>query len=355
MSDKAKEPDRGDWILVLAGAIFGWAARKVFSRDVAKFSGAGSGNRDVSASGEPVARGDDSSAETSRPFPGPNGPAGEVPSGSGVFLILFAFLLSIAAGIGFLAAYWLSAGQALLGGTIALSMAAFGAGLVIWAHALMNDEQVIEEREVLPSATREREEVAKVFFAKHEVRRRKMLVAMSLGIVGTFAAAILSLLRSFGEVPGPVLNASIWRRGDRLVTTEGRLVTTETLRLGSTVSVFPENRIGQVNAQAVLVRVDQELLRLPEARVAWAPQGYLAYSRVCTHAGCSVGLYEAETCLLQCPCHQSTFDVLSAAQPTGGPAARALPQLPLYADEDGNLRAGGDFSETPGPGFWGLR
>ena len=104
------------------------------------------------------------------------------------------------------------------------------------------------------------------------------------------------------------------------MTTEGRLVTTETLRPGSTVSVFPENRVGQVNAQAVLVRVDEQLLRLPKAKAVWAPQGYLAYSRVCTHAGCSVGLYEAETCLLECPCHQSTFDVLSAAQPTGGPA-----------------------------------
>ena len=89
------------------------------------------------------------------------------------------------------------------------------------------------------------------------------------------------------------------------------------------VTVFPEGSIGDEKAQTVLIRVKEQLLRLPEDRADWAPMGYLAYSRVCTHAGCPVGLYEAESHLLLCPCHQSTFNVLEAAQPTGGPAARA--------------------------------
>jgi len=354
MSDTARQRERGDWILVLTGAVFGWAARKVFSRHIAKLSGAGSDARDPDAPEMGAVR-DAQSEEMRESYSGGSGPAKEVSGNSAVILVVCVFLLSIAAAIAFLVAYWMGARHAFLGGAIALSMGAFGAGLVIWAHALMSDEQVSEERELLPSPAREREEAAEVFVAERAAPRRKVLVAMSLGVAGTFVAAVVSLLRSFAEPPGPVLSAPIWRRGDRLVTTEGRLVNLQTLRPGSTVSVFPENRVGQVNAQAVLVRVDEQLLRLPKARAAWAPQGYLAYSRVCTHAGCSVGLYEAEMCLLQCPCHQSTFDVLSGAPPTGGPAARALPQLPLYADADGNLRTGGDFSETPGPGFWGLR
>jgi ubiquinol-cytochrome c reductase iron-sulfur subunit len=80
----------------------------------------------------------------------------------------------------------------------------------------------------------------------------------------------------------------------------------------------------------------------------------LAFSRICTHAGCPVGLYQSETHLLLCPCHQSTFNVLQSAVPTGGPATRSLPQLPLYVDSDGTLRASGGFSEPPGPGFWGM-
>lgn len=116
--------------------------------------------------------------------------------------------------------------------------------------------------------------------------------------------------------------------------------------------VFPENSIGDERAQTVLIRVNEKFLRLPSNRANWAPMGYVAYSRVCTHAGCSVGMFESTTDQLMCPCHQSTFDVLRAARPTGGPAARALPQLPLYADADGILRAGGGFSAPPGPGFW---
>src|SRR5207237_8621261 len=107
-------------------------------------------------------------------------------------------------------------------------------------------------------------------------------------------------------------------------------------------------------AQTVLLRVPLELLQLPEERAHWAPSGNVAYSRVCTHAGCPVGMYETTTHLLACPCHQSTFDVLRAAAPTSGPAGRPLPQTPLYADADGWLRAGGGFSQPPGPEFWGM-
>jgi ubiquinol-cytochrome c reductase iron-sulfur subunit len=135
---------------------------------------------------------------------------------------------------------------------------------------------------------------------------------------------------------------------------DGKPVLVNDLRPGSTMIVFPEGSIGSEKAQTVLVRVEQHLLELPEDRADWAPMGNLAFSRVCTHAGCAVGMYEATTHQLMCPCHQSTFDVLRACQPTGGPAARALPQLPLYADADGTLRAGGGFSHVPGPGFWGI-
>jgi ubiquinol-cytochrome c reductase iron-sulfur subunit len=131
-------------------------------------------------------------------------------------------------------------------------------------------------------------------------------------------------------------------------------VSLSTLQPGSTVTVFPEDQIGDERAQTVLIRVKEELLQMPEDRTSWVPGGYVAYSRVCTHAGCPVGEFQAEQSILLCPCHQSTFDVLRAAAPTGGPAARALPQLPLYVHADGTLRANGEFTAPPGPGFWGI-
>jgi len=162
------------------------------------------------------------------------------------------------------------------------------------------------------------------------------------------------MFRSMGEPPGASLFDRIWSRGQSLRTLDGTPVTVHALEPGSTMIVFPEGSIGDERAQTVLIRVKPELLQMPTDRADWAPMGYVAYSRVCTHAGCPVGLYEKTAAQLMCPCHQSTFDVLKAAHPTSGPAARPLPQLPLYVDGEGTLRAAGGFSEPPGPGFWGM-
>jgi ubiquinol-cytochrome c reductase iron-sulfur subunit len=135
---------------------------------------------------------------------------------------------------------------------------------------------------------------------------------------------------------------------------DGNPVSLTSLQPGGMLTVFPEDQVGAERAQTVLIRVKEQLLQLPQERAGWAPRGYVAYSRVCTHAGCPVGEFQTEQSILLCPCHQSTFDVLRGAVPTSGPAARPLPQLPLYADADGTLRAGGGFTAPPGPGFWGM-
>jgi ubiquinol-cytochrome c reductase iron-sulfur subunit len=101
----------------------------------------------------------------------------------------------------------------------------------------------------------------------------------------------------------------------------------------------------------VLIRPSGTLRPRP-GREGWTPDGLVAYSKLCTHVGCPVGLYQAQEHLLLCPCHQSTFDVLDGARPVFGPATRSLPQLPLEVDEEGYLYAGGDFSGPTGAGFW---
>jgi ubiquinol-cytochrome c reductase iron-sulfur subunit len=100
------------------------------------------------------------------------------------------------------------------------------------------------------------------------------------------------------------------------------------------------------------VRVPEDALDLPRGRGGWAPDGLVAYSKVCTHAGCPVGLYEPTDQTLLCPCHQSAFDVLTGAPPVVGPAARPLPQLPIAIDDEGFVVAQSDFHEPVGPSFW---
>lgn len=273
----------------------------------------------------------------------------------GTLLVVCAFGISMAGAAGFLFFYWTGGNNMQMGGSLALFLGGAGAALVLSSHLLMRHAQAIEPREELPSSMAERAAASREYCAgEHDVRRRSMLQWMAAAAMAFAAAIVVSLLRSVGMPSTGSLFSTVWTPGQRLVTVEGEPVSIDALEPGSSIVVYPENSIGAEKAQTVLIRVQEQLLQLPEDRANWAPRGYVAYSRVCPHAGCSVGLFESETNLLLCPCHQSTFDVLRSARPTGGPAARPLPQLPLYADSDGHLRAGGGFTAPPGPGFSGM-
>jgi len=185
-------------------------------------------------------------------------------------------------------------------------------------------------------------------------RRRLLLASMTAAAAG-LGAAILFPIRSLGPKEGGTLSRTSWRAGLRLVTDDGRPVEANAVPLNGLVTVFPEGHAGSADSQAVLMRVDPGVLAPKPARKNWSPNGLIAYSKVCTHAGCPVGLYEAQTHQLLCPCHQSAFDVLDEAKPVFGPAARPLPQLPLAIGPDGFVRATGDFSEPIGPAWWNRR
>jgi ubiquinol-cytochrome c reductase iron-sulfur subunit len=273
---------------------------------------------------------------------------------SGAVLVVLLFVAAMGGSIGFLVTYWTGGSNQMLGGTLALFFGGLGAAAVVWAHNLTANKEAVGPRERGDAA--EAHNAAAETFAEgaRDIQRRRLLAWMSAGGAGLFGVMVISAFRSLGLSPDTSLYTAVWKRGQRLMTVDGQPVRADALTPGSTTIVFPEDSVGSEKAQTVLLRVDPDLLRLPRQRVGWAPMGNLAYSRVCTHAGCSVGMYETTSHQLMCPCHQSTFDVLNGAEPTGGPAARPLPQLPLYADSDGILRAAGGFSEPPGPGFWGM-
>lgn len=274
--------------------------------------------------------------------------------GLGTLWVAIFFLVAMAGGVEFLLAFWSGANNTqLLGASLSVFLGGMGVTSVLWARCLMNHKEAVEPRHPLRSSPVAEQAAAKAFCeGMHDVRRRRLLAWMGFVGTGLFGTMALSMLRSLGMSPDKSLYSRIWEGGQRLVTQDGKPVSLNSLESGSTVTVYPEDQIGVERAQTVLIRVREELLRMPAERAGWVPNGYVAYSRVCTHAGCPVGEFEAEQSVLLCPCHQSTFDVLRAAAPTGGPAARPLPQLPLYADANGTLRAGGGFTAPPGPGFW---
>lgn len=271
-------------------------------------------------------------------------------------VIAVAFLLSFAGDAGFLYVCWYRAESImLLGITAGTAFLGIFVGLVVWAHKLMPHEVVHGPRETFSATDAERERFLEDFVAgKEQIGRRRFLGRIVMVALGGLSLGIIALMRSLIETPISELKQVIWKRGDRLVTIEGHPVSADMLTPGGTIPVYPQGRVGDMAAETVLIRVEEHLINLPKERSTWTPKGYLAYSRVCTHAGCTVALYERTKHLLLCPCHQSTFTILDGAQPISGPAARPLPQVPLYVDSDGNLRARGHFTAHPGPGFWRL-
>ena len=265
-----------------------------------------------------------------------------------------AFVVSIVGALGLGIVYVLGGQTQLEGIFLFLALGGIGVGLVGWAKRFMPTQEETEERGRLESTE---EEVA-AFTADFEageqaLGRRGLLVKLALGAFGALGLALLFPIRSLGPRPGRGLKTTPYAQAPiRVVTEDGRFVRPRELAEGSLATVWPEGHRASADAPTLLIRVDERVLNLPEERMGWTVEGIVAYSKLCTHTGCPVGLYQQAEKLLLCPCHQSTFDVLDGAKPVFGPAARSLPQLPLAVDDEGYLIAEGDFSGPVGGGFW---
>lgn len=268
------------------------------------------------------------------------------------WLAALGFIVGTVSAMG-LAVVFARGGQPQLEGMLLFgSLCGLGVGFVTWGHRLLPAGPYEQHREQLSSEPEERAEFESDF-ERGGVLGRRTVLRRSLTAAGlAVAAAALFPIRSLGPSPGRSLYHTPWRRGRRLVTDDGKPVLASDVPLEGLVTVFPAGDPTSADGQAVLIRVAPGLVKPKRGRETWSPNGFVAYSKVCTHAGCPVGLYQAETHQLLCPCHQSTFDVLTAAKPVTGPAAAPLPQLPLAIDAEGYLIATGDFSDPIGPAFW---
>lgn len=234
----------------------------------------------------------------------------------------------------------------LYGGALALSLFALGFAVRRYFAARFPDVEAVEPREI-SGAVAGGESLADV----QSIGRRPLLgrvVAAAAAVVGI---GLASPIPSLGPDVGNRLRRTAWRDGARLVTTDGNPLRPEDVVLGGVSTVWPENSIGEEIAAVVLVRLSNTEPK-PPTNLDWVVDGELvAYSKVCTHAGCPVGLFRERQAALFCPCHQSTFDAARGAVPTFGPTARPLPQLPMGVDDEGFLVALGDFRDQVGPAF----
>lgn len=217
---------------------------------------------------------------------------------------------------------------------LAVALGGLAYGFVTWGHRLLPPPPVEQRREPVHTE----QAALREDLDRGEVGRRKLITrSLALAAIALGAAAAFPI-RSLGPSPGNSLQRTPWRRGTRAVTEDGEPVDANGIPLGGFLTVFPEGYPDSADGQAVLVRTEQK--------------GLIAYSKVCTHAACPVGLYQAESHQLICPCHQSAFDVLDHARPVFGPATRRLPFLPIAVDSAGRVFALGDFDEPIGPAYW---
>jgi ubiquinol-cytochrome c reductase iron-sulfur subunit len=248
-----------------------------------------------------------------------------------------------------------------LGLTLGLAFLLLAGACLVIARRLVVTEELSEPYPPHESPVEEETIEEIVDESGSRFTRGRLVKLAGTGAVGALGLAALTPALSLGPAfDNDGLLRTPWKRGRRLVDESGRPLAAADIAEESFYTAYPEGADReQFGAPLVLVRLPLEQIR---ERRSWAPHGIVAYSKICTHAGCAIALYRKPTFAdveprpaLVCPCHYSTFDPADAGKVLFGPAGRALPQLPLLADRTGNLRAAGNFSGPVGPSWWGVR
>lgn len=269
-----------------------------------------------------------------------------------------------------------------LGITMGLAMLLIGIGIIQWARKLMNDEEIVDHRHSIASTQEDRElaiaELEKGL-ADAGISRRPLIRNTLLAALGGAGAMALVSFRDLGPSPwdvddaakGEGLRHTLWKKGERIVRdVVGTPILAAELEVGDLVNCQPhtllavdpvtgqhlmhgaEVQVAKSKASLILLRMEPDDITHGEGRENWTVDGIVAYSKICTHVGCPISLNERTTHHLLCPCHQSTFDLADSGKVVFGPAARALPQLPIAVDSEGYLIAQSDFTEPVGPSYW---
>ncbi|MEZ0066618.1 ubiquinol-cytochrome c reductase iron-sulfur subunit [Streptacidiphilus sp. MAP12-20] len=250
-----------------------------------------------------------------------------------------------------------------LGVTLGVSLFAIGAGAVHWARTLMSDEEHISERHPIEATPEVREQVFADFrqgSKESGFGRRKLIRNTMIGAMAMVPLSAVVLFRDLGPLPEKKLDTTGWKAGMLLKNMNtGQPMQASDVQIGTLTFAMPADL--SMDDEDFQVRIAKDALMVirlepgdikDKASADWGYQGVLAFSKICTHVGCPISLYEQQTHHALCPCHQSTFDLADGARVIFGPAGHKLPQLQIGVDSTGNLQALGDFPAPVGPGFW---
>ncbi|WP_407839523.1 Rieske 2Fe-2S domain-containing protein [Streptomyces sp. DSM 116496] len=250
-----------------------------------------------------------------------------------------------------------------LGVSLGAALFCIGAGAVHWARTLMSDVEVAAERHEIAAPAEVKAQVLQDFAdgaRESAIGRRPLIRNTMFGALALLPLSAVVILRDLGPLPEDKLRKTIWAKGKMLINQN----TMEPLRpedivVGSLTFAMPEGleedahdfQTQIAKAALMIVRIQPENIK-DKKELEWSHDGIVAYSKICTHVGCPISLYEQQSHHVLCPCHQSTFDLSDGARVIFGPAGHALPQLRIGVNDEGFLEALGDFEEPVGPSFW---
>jgi len=293
---------------------------------------------------------------------------------SSVFTLLFVvsyFVFSVGRDADIIAGY--GASNVALGVTLGMALLLIGVGAIQWARKLMSDVEIVEMRHPAASSDADREEAVALFRAgvdESGIARRPLVRNSLLGALGLLGLPVIISLRDLGPLPGSDLAHTVWKKGMRLTNdVAGTPIKPGEVEIGQLINGEPavfyeEDAQGapkyegtpllqaKTKAAIIIVRMKPDDIAPAKGRENWGVEGILCFSKICTHVGCPISLWEQQTHHLLCPCHQSTFDLANSGKVIFGPANRSLPQLPITVDSDGYLVAQSDFTEPVGPSYW---
>jgi ubiquinol-cytochrome c reductase iron-sulfur subunit len=241
-----------------------------------------------------------------------------------------------AAFVAALVGFAVTGATSVVAGLLALSMILAGVTLAAWSHVLSPTESAVEER------------------SQHGPRqsRRQMFLRFGMGAAALTAVGVGGCAAQRIDRSVAALRTTRWRDGVEVVDSDGEPVVIDRIGDGETLTVYPRGAVGSIDSQGILVREPIDRFAPDAIESGAMVDGVAIFSKLCTHMGCSLGLYQQGTGTLLCPCHQAVFDALDVGRAVSGPARRALPWLPFRRADDGRLVATGDFTDAVGAGFW---
>ncbi len=186
-------------------------------------------------------------------------------------------------------------------------------------------------------------------------RRRFTLGMLIVSVAGAFVSLVALLKELAPEKTGGGYTATI-KPGDELVYAQGdnagTTIMASSMQTGDAVLAYPTGKSSNPANLVQLIKLEAKEFK-PPTDIALTDQGFVAYSAICTHLGCTVSwMANKESPLAsytECPCHGSIFNPAQGAKVMGGPAPVPLAQIGVKLMQGGTLAFTSDFNGPIGP------